>query len=93
MRATVGDPRRYPGSFGNLLLNSHLQVWKCPAHLLNTRELSRQVAIAIERRSRREIALACDNVPVLGDLGKVGVRLEFTAAWRCLTFRCSPIAA
>src|SRR5262245_53196505 len=71
MRATEGDPRRYPGPFGNLPLNSQLQVWKGPAHVLNTRELSRQVAIAIERRSRREIALACDDVPVLDDLGKV----------------------
>src|SRR5262249_25852712 len=52
VRATVGDPRRYPGPFRNLLLNSHLQVWKRPAKLSDPRELPPQVGVAIERRSR-----------------------------------------
>src|SRR5215471_11694356 len=72
VRATVGDPRRHPRPFSNLLLNSHLQVRKRPADLSNSRDLSRKVGVAIERRSRCEIPFACDHAPALGDFVQVG---------------------
>jgi hypothetical protein len=84
VRAAVGDPRRHPGPFSNLLFDGHLQVWKRPADLSNPRDLSRQVGGAIERRSRCEIALACDDGPVLGDFAQVGANHRFVALPKAL---------
>ena len=87
VRATVGDPRRHPGPFRNLLLNSHLQVWKRPAKLSDSRELPPQVGVAIERRSRCEISVARDDVPVLGDFAQVGANHRFVAFREALVRR------